>query len=190
MTQFTDPVAEDAFLASLRIDQSFLNETIGVKKPLLTVPIRKPLRTDFVRVHPEHFVDCFALELKTEREFYFVVPGVAPAIAEFVDPVRLRLCVTRQGVVFLWPVKLPRDDRRADAWRVSAAQAALLAETRWTRVAADMALGAYQPHVALADLGEPKWPDETWPEVVKVALKDRMIDSEDHAVIRELTGQS
>ena len=42
----------------------------------------------------------------------------------------------------------------------------------------------------LADLGEPKWPEESWPEVMKVALRDRLIDSTDHAVVRELLGQS
>jgi hypothetical protein len=52
------------------------------------------------------------------------------------------------------------------------------------------ALGAYQAYEAIADLGDPKWPVEPWATVVKVALRDRMIDSEDHAVIRELLGQA
>ena len=57
------------------------------------------------------------------------------------------------------------------------------------RIAADMHLGAYQPFVAVADLGDPKWPSESWTDVVKIALRDRRIDSEDHAVIRQLLGQ-
>ena len=181
--------AEDDLLASLRIDQSYAGGAVGVKKPLMTVPVRKPGKSDFFRVHPEHMLDCYVVELKAEREHYFVLPNIAPILAEFVEPVRLRYCVTRAGTAFLWPVKLPKEDRRADAWRQSAAEAATLAETKWLRLSADMNLGAYQPHVAMADLGEPKWPEEPWPTVVKIALRDRKIDSEDHAVVRELLGQ-
>ena len=180
---------EDEFLTSLRIDQSYVGGAAGVRKVLLTVPVRKPLKDEFFRVHPQHFLECYAVELKAERETYFVTPALAPLLAEFIEPVRLRYCVSRQGVAFLWPVKLPKDDRRAESWRTSAAEAATLAETKWVRIAADMHLGAYQPFVAVADLGEPKWPSESWTDVVKIGLRDRRIDSEDHAVIRQLLGQ-
>ena len=190
-TNTTEPIViEDDFLAGLRIDQSYTDTAVGVRKPLMTVPVRKPAKSDFFRVHPEFHLDCYVVELKAEREHYFVKPSVAPIVSEFVEAVRLRYCVTRQGTAFLWPVKLPKDDRRADAWRQSAMEAAMLAETKWVRIAADMNLGAYQPYEAVADLGDPKWPVEPWVTVVKVALRDHMIDSEDHAVIRELLGQA
>lgn len=183
------PDEEDAFLSSLRIDQSYTGDAVGVRKVLLTVPVRKPHKEEFFRVHPEHFLGCYAVELKAERDTYFVLPGLAPVLADFVEPVRLRFCVSRQGVVFLWPVKMPKDDRRADSWRSSAAEAATLAETRWVRISADMHLGAYQPFVATGDFGEPKWPQEAWPEVAKIALKGRRIDSEEHPVIQQLLGR-
>lgn len=189
-TTTPDTAAEDDFLVGLRIDQSYTDGAVGVRKPLMTVPVRKPAKTDFFRVHPEHSLDCFVVELKAEREHYFVFPAIAPIISEFIEPVRLRYCVTRQGVAFLWPVKLPKDDRRADAWRKSALDAAALAEKRWVRVVPDMNLGAYQPFEAVADLGDPRWPVESWTAVVKVALRDRVIDTEDHAVIRDLLGQA
>ena len=183
-------LAGDDILAALRITQTYSEDVVGVKRPLLTVPVRKPLKTDFIRVHSEHMLDCFGLELKTDREHYFVVPTLAPTLIEFVEPVRLRLCVTRQGTVFLWPVKLPKDDRRPNSWHASAAEAAALAETQWTRVASDMQLGAYQPYLAEADLGAPKWPEESWPDVVRVALRDKMIETESHPVVRELRGRA
>lgn len=181
---------DEEFLASVRLDQSYAEATLGVRRVLNTVPIRKPVRTDFFRVHPEHMLDCSAIELKAERETYFVAPALAPLLAEFCEPVRLRLCVTRQGSVFIWATKLGRDDRRGDEWRKSAAEAAHLGEKRWIRVAADMHLGAYQAFEAVADLGEPKWPDEAWPTIVRIAFRDRYIDAEDHAVIRQLLGQA
>ena len=38
--------------ASLRLDQTFTDGT-AVKKLLTTIPVRKPNRQDFVRVHPD-----------------------------------------------------------------------------------------------------------------------------------------
>jgi len=185
----TNEASEDAFLSDLRLDQSYGDAAVGVRRVLATVPVRKPTKTDFFRVHPQHLLDCFCVELKAEGEIYFVTQTVAPLISEFCEPVRLRLCVTRQGVAFLWPIKLPTEARRGDAWRRSAAEAAHLAESKWTRLSADMNLGAYQPFEAVADLGEPKWPTEPWMEILKIAMRDRRIDTEDHAVIRQLLGR-
>ena len=52
-----------------------------------------------------------------------------------------------------------------------------------------MSLGAYQSFAAIADIGDAKWPDEPWPEIVRIALRDKVIDSENHPVVRQLLGQ-
>jgi hypothetical protein len=181
---------EDEFLTSLRINQSFTDATYGARKLLMTVPVRKPMKTEFFRVHHEHWIDCHLVELRQERELYFALPEVAPLIAEFVEPVRLRLCITRQGTPFLWPLRLPKDDRRGNTWHQSALEAAALAEKNWVRIVADMGLGAYQPFVADKDLGDPKWPEEPWADIVKIALKKSVIDSEDHPVVQQLLGRA
>ena len=43
----TNTPGEDEFLTSLRIDQSYVGGAAGVRKVLLTVPVRKPVRTNF-----------------------------------------------------------------------------------------------------------------------------------------------
>jgi len=179
---------EDAFLDSLRINTDYLTSEIGVKRILQIVPVRKPGKTEFVRVHPELHIDLLAIELKEDRETYFALPAIRGELSEFVSPVRLRLCVTRQKTAFLWPLKLPMNQGRTNPWHDSAIEAAALAESNWMRVSADMSLGAYQPAIALADLGEPQWPTEPWSEIVKIALKGKVIDSLDHAVVRQLLG--
>ena len=58
MPKLVDPdaapaTAPDPFdIPSLRLNPSFF-ETAGVKKLLTTVPVRKPGKQDFIRVHPE-----------------------------------------------------------------------------------------------------------------------------------------
>ena len=65
--------------AALRLDQAFA-KTIGVKKLLTTVPVRKPNRQDFVRVHSGpafRLTPAAIIELKEDREVYLVTPAMA-----------------------------------------------------------------------------------------------------------------
>jgi hypothetical protein len=54
--QAVDPAtdANESFpdISKLRLSQEFL-ESAGAKKILTTVPVRKPNKQDFVRVHPD-----------------------------------------------------------------------------------------------------------------------------------------
>jgi hypothetical protein len=47
---------------------------LGVKKALITVPVRKPDKAWFFRVHPDEDrrLQTYVIELKEERETYLV----------------------------------------------------------------------------------------------------------------------
>jgi hypothetical protein len=124
--------------ASLRLDQSFV-ETSGVKKLLTTVPVRKPNNQDFVRVYPseDYRLTAAVIELKDDREVYLVLPQIAHQLPGECSPVILYTAINRQGVVFLWPVKLPAPDGKINEWHRSAGEAAERAMTCWLRVKAD-----------------------------------------------------
>jgi hypothetical protein len=51
-----------------------------------------------------------------------------------------------------------------------------------------LSLGAYEYAAALNGLPDPEWPEITFPEVLRIAFRDRIIDSEDHVVVRRLRG--
>jgi hypothetical protein len=102
--------------------------------------------------------------------------------------VTLFTAINRQGVLYLWPVKLPPPDGRQMEWHRSAAEAAELAMDKWIRVSANMSLGAYELFQATGDLAEPDWPELAFPEILKIAFRDHMIDREDHPVVRRLRG--
>ena len=53
----------------------------------------------------------------------------------------LYTAINRQGVVFLWPVRLPGPDGKVNEWWRSAGEAAELAMTKWVRVKAEHELG-------------------------------------------------
>jgi hypothetical protein len=100
----------------------------------------------------------------------------------------LYLTINRQKVLSVWPVKLPAADGRSNDWHVSASAAAERAMDKWIRLAANMSLGAYEISEAIADYGQPEWPNLTFMEILKIAFKNRLIDSPDHAVIQQLRG--
>jgi hypothetical protein len=175
---------------ALRLNQNF-TETVGVKKLLTVVPVRKPNKHDFVRVNPEQgyrLAGCAIVELKDAGETYLVSPAMAVELPGMYVVANLFTTVTRQGVLFLWPVKLPGPDGRPNVWHSSAAEAAELAMTRWVRVSANMSLGAYDMSVAAGNLPEPTWPDLAFREILKIAFKDRFVESGDHPLVQQLLG--
>ena len=187
------PVASETDIWSpeaLRIDQSVLN-TGAAKKLLTTVPVRKPNKQDFVRVNPDpaYRLTVGLIELKDNRETFLVLPAVSQELSEsefFLAT--LYLTINRQKVLSVWPVKLPAADGRSNEWHASAAAAAERAMHNWIRLAANMSLGAYEISEAIADYGEPEWPNLSFKEILKIAFKNRLIESSDHAVIQQLRG--
>jgi hypothetical protein len=174
----------------LRLSQDFENK-VGVKRALITVPVRKPDRQWFVRVHPDPAwqLDTAVLELKDEREVYLVEPSLWPELPGEVVPKMLLTAVNRQGVVFLWPVRLQGADGKWDEWNRSAMEAAKLAQKGWVRIAANMSLGAYDVFQATGEFPEPEWPEISLSQLLAVAFKDRCIRSLDHPVLRRLRGE-
>jgi len=184
------PQALDPFdLSNLRLSQSFI-ETAGTKKLLTTVPVRKPSPQDWVRVHPgSDYRDNFAvIELKDEREEYVVAPLLIPELmGEFVNNT-LYTAISRQGVVFLWPVRLPDPDGRQLDWHRSAREGAETAMKRWIRFKANRSLGAYDIFETEVYHSDPLWPNLSFQEIVRIAFRDRLITTIDHPVIKRLRG--
>jgi hypothetical protein len=181
---------DDSFdLSKLRLTQDFV-ETAGVKKLLTTVPVRKPSPQDFVRVHPgaDYRESLAVIELKDDREIYLLPPDMARELpGEFVMA-NLYTAINRQGVVFLWPVRLPAPDGRVLEWHRTAAVAAELAMVRWVRVKANMTLGAYEIFEASATIPDPRWPELSFSELLRIGFRDRLVTSFGHPVINRLRG--
>jgi hypothetical protein len=189
-TAFTTQPAADPFdLASLRLNPSFV-DTAGVKKLLTTVPVRKPSPQDFIRVRPapEYRENFAMIDLKDDREDFLVRPEILPELASEVVYKTVFTAINRQGVVFLWPVRLPAPDDRKSAWPRSAREAAEMAMERWLRVQANMSLGAYEIFTAAGEIADPVWPELSFQELVRIAFRDRMITNIDHAVVKRLRG--
>jgi hypothetical protein len=173
----------------LRVSGDTLNG-VNVEKLLTTVPVRKPGRQSFVRVHPDeaYRLDTAILTLKDEGEVYLVLPQLAIDLPG-TRVERLHLYVDRNMNPALWPIPLPGADGRENEWHRSARIAAERAMTRWVRIESDRALGGYKVVAASGEIEEPTWPKESLGELLKVAFgADRYIRSADHPVARRLRG--
>jgi hypothetical protein len=184
-----NPKPDPFDLESLRLNASFI-ETAGVTKLLTTVPSRRPGPQEFVRTHPaaEYRADFAMIDLKDEQEAYLVRLEIVPELAGEVVFKTLFTAVNRQRVVFLWPVRLPTPDDRKTEWARLQREAAEMAMTKWTRVKANMSLGAYEITVAESVVAEPEWPELPFQELVRIAYRDRMITTVDHPVVKRLRG--
>jgi hypothetical protein len=190
MTNNTNPTPNPFNPAALRLSQSF-GGPVGVKKLLTTVPVRKPNRQDFVRVHPDpayRLTPTAIIELREDRETYLLSPAIAQQLPGEFNVVTLYTAINRQGVTQLWPVKLPGEDGRQLEWHRSAAEAAELAMEKWVRVTANMSKGGYDLFEASGDLSEPVWPDISFEEILRIAFRDRYVDRVDHPLLQKLRG--
>ena len=176
---------------SLRLPQDF-GTALGVKRALLTVPVRRPAKEWFIRVHsdPQYHLHTAVIELKEVAEVFLVSQHLWPDLAgesTFTSKM-LYLAINRQNVLFFWPVRLPGPDGRVDTWSKSALEAAQMATKTWVRVTPDQSLGAYNVYYSDHAI-EPVWPNFTMRELLRIAFKDRYIDTLDHPILRQLRGE-
>ncbi len=92
--------------------------TAGTREFLAHVPVRKPNRTEFFRVHPDPDMALATgvFDDKVEREVFIIAPTMRSELGSEMKLVLLSTAINRQGVVFLWPMSLPDQSGRSNAW--------------------------------------------------------------------------
>jgi hypothetical protein len=165
---------------------------IGVERVLTAVPVRRPRRNEFVRVHPDYVVDTLLLERDNgmDKECYLVDEGIQHLVLPELRRTRLYVAITKRNTVFLWPIKLPLEGNDSGR-RVAdtALQGAEQAKVTWVRLVWNRELGGYEMLRAKGDLGTPQWPEKSFRDLLEIAFRNNRIDREDHDVIRELAGE-
>ena len=174
-------------LSKIRIAPDYA-ERLGVKRILSHVPVRRPDRQWWVRVHSHeaYRIDGAVLELKDEGETYYVHPSLHTDLMSDLSFKTLYLAMNRQGNPFIWPVRLPGEDGRVDEWNRVAREAAEMAMSRWVKMSANRSLGTYDVFETTAELPDPNWPTEPFPQLLEVAFRGRTIETPDHPVVQQL----
>lgn len=174
-------------LSQLAVDPS-KGGGASVKVPV-TASAGKPAPGTYFRVHPGADFSIVSSGLKApDGDLYLVTDVVRQALPEEVTFHQLFTTMTRAGGLGVWPISLPRTDGRTTEWTRSALEAAFLAMKEWIRIRANMAISAYDVHRLLVTIPEPEWPDLTFEQILRMAFRDRIIDSTDHPLVRQLRG--
>ena len=179
--------------SSFRRSQNFA-ALVPTKKVHTKIPVRKPAKEWFIRTHPnsDYWFPTQVIDLKEENDIYLVHLDLVDSLQE--EPTfRSKLLVpaiTRQGVVFLWPIGLPDPEGRLDNWNASARDAADQAKDQWVRVTSNCDIGAYEIIVATGTFPEPEFPEDfTFEKMMSLAFDGKIIKDLNHIVLRKLRGE-
>lgn len=189
------PTSGDRFspdnLKKFRLSQNFSAVT-EVKRVITSVSVRKPKKQEFFRVRTgeDWWFETLSFRDEETGEFYLIEPELCGLLGQEARPTCLVLIVTRTSPIpILWPLIIPDPDRPND-WHVTALDAARRAQHEWVKVTPDMHAGRNDIHVAVSKLDEPDWPEDLeMPDYLRLAFKDRMIDSVNHPVLKRLRGE-
>jgi hypothetical protein len=166
---------------------------ISTKEILSLVPVRRPRKGEFFRAHPDPAMSLTVAiyqDPDEPDEVYFVAPSMRDELAEDMKAVHLQLCISRKGVLFIWPLTVPKEgNSQGRSWHESARKAAEISKTKWVRIHADKGLSGYRIRQAEGDLGNPEWLEgKGFSELLAIAFGDRIIADSAHPVAQKLRG--
>jgi hypothetical protein len=175
-------------IRELRLSQDF-EGLAEVTKVVTSVAIGKPHHHTFFRVHPKWAELYWILELKNamRSDFYIVDTSSVPELTTEVSPRRLVPIITRDGSLYIWPLRISTAEKNLDAAGASSYAAARLAQQSWIRLRWNG--HEFDATVAKAAIPEPTWPDITFDEMIEIAFAGKVIDSPEHPVVKTLNGE-
>jgi hypothetical protein len=190
VTSKTDTTTEpiDPFdPANLRISSA----EIPTERVITTVPVRRPKRDEFFRVNPgeDYTMDAWVIDRDEDQETYLIMPAYIDPLLDVARPARLFTCISKRGTPFIWPAKIPPETGPGRRWAETALKIAEEAKQLWVRMTGDRGLGGYEMIRARGNLDDPKWPELTFREMLRLGFENRIVDRFDHPVIRELNGE-
>jgi hypothetical protein len=186
------PVLDPFDPATYKVSQD-LSAVANVKKHIVSIPVRKPDKTWWVRRHPgaEYSFTAWVVELREEQEVFLVSPEVRPflvgeATFKLMD---FHLAVNMQGKVFLWAVRAPTDDQKEmPSWMRAPLKAAALAKDQWTRITWNEQTREHDVN-SVPNPTEPVFPSLAMKEVLQLAFKDYIIGDLNHPTLKKLRGE-
>ena len=168
---------------------------INVREVRTDVRIGAPNAQAFVRTSKKEdgWVQIDVLEIKknSSTEVYFLSKSVASKLQGETarKTAAAILSVGRNGLPFFWYIPVPTGNALQDRTSRTKLDAAKLAMDKWVRFQWDSAKNRHVTMVAQYE-DEPEWPEEPTHELLKLAFRDRVIDSLDDPIIKDLQGRS
>jgi hypothetical protein len=124
-----------------------------------------------------------------EEDWFLVDADVEEDLADVGLMYELVLCRTSNGGYFLWRLKVEELGGRIDGYNETAREAfEENAGKRWIKLKGDRKSRAYEAIKGGPITTAIRWPEFEIDELVRRAFRNRVVHSEDHALIRRLRG--
>ena len=153
--------------------RSLIVDTVAaanLKKVPRALTLRKPRKTEWVRVHPDASyrvgpIAILEFEKAGKRESYIVAPNLREYLEDYVRLFQLFTAYSRSDGPFLWQVRVDPDGDNG-SWNASSIEAAELAVTQWVQIKANMGEKLYEIRTATGDFKDPVWPTQSFEELL------------------------
>jgi hypothetical protein len=177
-------------LDSIAVDQDFA-AMAAVKPDSSAPPIRKPGNQLWFSPHADQRLWRSFLTIKDESDkdvIYVIDRSLAADLdGEYITTLIVP-CITNQGAVFFWPIKLPDSEGRVDSWNKSKLEHVVAGAGKWLRLRSNQFTGGYDKVEAKTALPTPVWPDDVL-SLLKKAVTKVYVGSLDHPMVHRLLGK-
>jgi hypothetical protein len=192
--------SESSFDWSSLAQDTTYQDIAKVQKNQTRIPIGKPSKEKFCRVHPGvgYELDLPLIEIKESNDLRGIyLPSQSPSDELFkiiqsqpgvVRMKKLKLGIYPDGSIFIWALNL-NNGRVTNAWNQTALDGAGIAREQWVKLSPSMDNGYYETLTAITPMKDPVWPKETFNQILDKAFNGRIIESVEHPVISYLLGR-
>ena len=182
--------AEEIDLEAIALPLNFSD--LAAVKTDVAVKIQKPPKQTWFSPHADQksWKQFATIEDQNDFKAMYVLSPATTADLEKSEWARRILvpCITRQGAIFLWPVRVPDDDGKLDSWSRSALEIVTTAGDEWIRISANHEAQGYVTSKPVTPLPAPVWPDDI-SGIIKKAIVQRLISSKNHPLLKHLRGE-
>jgi hypothetical protein len=158
-----------------------------------TIPVTKrPDKEVFFRTHPGEEYTIPVVLIEYEDKLYLVRPDLTDALRdhEAAKVFLLRLCITRQGNLFFWALRVANKDGQLDNYGHSALEIADEATHTWLKVLTNRQAGHYYSFPATNQKGDPAWPEGTMNDYLAATFRNQLIDDPvNHLILQKWRGE-
>ena len=179
---------ENLNISKYRIKQNY-QDLCDVQQELVSVAMKRPPKSQFVWVHPDQslHMEVAVYEDKINQEVYIVSQNVMNVLEGEWKAKVLIPYVIRGGGPALWPINLPDESGKLNSWPASAMQIAIDHAGSWFRLKSNPINSRYDILKPINQMDDPDWPWDV-DELYEKAFKERIIESIDHPIVKELRG--
>ena len=146
---------------------------------------------EWFRTHPSLQFPAAVLEVKASGNIFLVHPSLRERLSTDIYDACIFPCINRSNEIFLWTVRLPKGDSRANHFAESALEAISLARETWIRRQWSAESRTHLVYKSKVLLPDPKWPEDcSIEDLINRGFKRRFISDYEHEVLRKLRGEA